>query len=224
VYHFLYRTTNLVNGKFYIGRHSTTNLDDNYLGSGTLLWKSIRKHGFENFQREILEFVKDEETLLRREKEVVNEELLLHPQCMNLMEGSWGMTPFSAKLMNEALGKEGRSNRTKKQSESLGIEGRKARAKKILDKMGEIGRKERAAKSANTLGREGLSKKSQASMKTMGPEGLSLKSKKAKMTMGPEKCSEIARKAALTLGSEGRSARARAIAESKRRKKQLSAQ
>ena len=55
-YHILYKTTCTVTGNFYIGVHSTTNLEDGYLGSGKRLRYSIEKHGKENHLREILEF------------------------------------------------------------------------------------------------------------------------------------------------------------------------
>lgn len=54
-YQFIYKTTNLVNGKFYVGKHSTDNLNDGYLGSGNFLKKAIKKNGRKNFKREILE-------------------------------------------------------------------------------------------------------------------------------------------------------------------------
>lgn len=55
-YNFVYLTTNLINGKQYVGDHSTDNLNDNYLGSGNLIVEAVRKYGKENFNREILEF------------------------------------------------------------------------------------------------------------------------------------------------------------------------
>ena len=51
-YHFLYKTTNLINGKYYYGMHSTYKLNDGYLGSGKILRYSIRKYGKENFSIE----------------------------------------------------------------------------------------------------------------------------------------------------------------------------
>ena len=89
-YHFIYKTTNLKNNKFYIGMHSTSNLEDGYLGSGKRLWFSIRKHGKENFKIEILEYFQTREELAKREKELVNEDLLKDRLCMNLKPGGSG--------------------------------------------------------------------------------------------------------------------------------------
>ena len=71
-YHFIYKTTNILSGRYYIGMHSTDDLEDGYLGSGNRLRLAIRKHGKESFKREILEFCKTREDLKKREIEVVN--------------------------------------------------------------------------------------------------------------------------------------------------------
>lgn len=91
-YHYIYKTTCQVTGKFYVGMHSTDDLDDGYLGSGKILGYSRAKHGDENHKKEILEFLPDRVALKVREAEVVNEELLADPLCINLKyggEGGW---------------------------------------------------------------------------------------------------------------------------------------
>ena len=51
---FVYVTTNLINGKQYVGDHSTQNVNDTYFGSGRIFLKALKKYGKENFTREIL--------------------------------------------------------------------------------------------------------------------------------------------------------------------------
>jgi group I intron endonuclease len=89
-YHYIYKTTNLKNGKFYVGVHSTHNLNDGYLGSGLKLRRSIRRNGIENFKLEILEFLSDRDSLMQRETELVNDVLLNDPMCMNIRPGGRG--------------------------------------------------------------------------------------------------------------------------------------
>ena len=89
-YHYIYKTTCGVNGKYYIGMHSTDNINDSYLGSGKRLWNSINYYGKENFTKEIIEFCESRVELKKREKEIVNEELLNEKLCMNLQVGGGG--------------------------------------------------------------------------------------------------------------------------------------
>ena len=93
-YHFIYKTVCLITNKFYIGMHSTSNLDDGYLGSGKYLWHSINKHGKENHKLTILEYLDDRKSLGQREKEIVNESFLENPMCMNLKIGGEGGGKF----------------------------------------------------------------------------------------------------------------------------------
>jgi len=86
-YHFIYKTTNLLSGRYYIGMHSSDSLTDGYLGSGTYLRRAINKHGKENFEREILEFCKTREELKSRENEIVTLNEIAKVNCMNLRVG-----------------------------------------------------------------------------------------------------------------------------------------
>ena len=52
--YYIYLTTNLINGKKYIGQHYGE-LNDSYLGSGVILTKALNEYGKENFAKEILE-------------------------------------------------------------------------------------------------------------------------------------------------------------------------
>lgn len=89
-HNFLYKTTCVTNGKYYIGMHSTDKLNDRYIGSGKHLQNSIRKYGKHNFRIEILEHFPDRESLRLREIEVVDESVVNDPLSMNLQKGGGG--------------------------------------------------------------------------------------------------------------------------------------
>jgi group I intron endonuclease len=67
----IYKTTNLIDNKFYIGKDKRN--DPKYLGSGLLLNRAIKKYGIENFKKEILEQCETEEQLCEREKYWIKE-------------------------------------------------------------------------------------------------------------------------------------------------------
>jgi hypothetical protein len=90
LYHFIYKTTNLINQKYYIGMHSTNDLNDGYIGSGTNLIRSIKKYGKHNFKFEIIEFLPNRKLLKEKEIEIVNKELLKDSMCLNICTGGDG--------------------------------------------------------------------------------------------------------------------------------------
>ena len=86
-YHFIYKTTCVITNKFYVGMHSTDDIDDGYLGSGIWLGRSIKKHGRDVHKREILETLLNREALRRREAEIVDKKLIEEKLCMNMSTG-----------------------------------------------------------------------------------------------------------------------------------------
>ena len=62
-FNYIYLITNNLNGKIYVGKHSTDNLDDGYMGSGKLIKLAYNKYGIENFTKQILHFADTEEEL-----------------------------------------------------------------------------------------------------------------------------------------------------------------
>jgi len=88
--HFHYKTTNILNGKYYYGMHSTNDMDDGYMGSGKRLRRSINKYGEKNHIVEIIEILPDRKSLIKREKEIIDLNEISKSNCMNLMVGGQG--------------------------------------------------------------------------------------------------------------------------------------
>lgn len=87
LYHYIYKTINKINGKYYIGIHSTDNVDDGYLGSGTVLKRAIKKYGKENFSHIILEFFNSRQELSKAEMDMVDNVVVMDPNSYNSVLG-----------------------------------------------------------------------------------------------------------------------------------------
>lgn len=89
---YIYKITNTINGKFYIGSRRCETLaeakQDNYFGSGVALYYAIRKYGKENFTKQIIAFVDNayeyEETILQ------NIDAANNPKCYNIKNAGIG--------------------------------------------------------------------------------------------------------------------------------------
>jgi len=96
----IYKTTNKKNGKIYVGKDIRNN--KNYLGSGVLLKKAIKKYGKENFVKETLETCENEIQLNEREKYWISE-LKSNIFGYNLTDGGTGGDTFTKNPNKEEI-------------------------------------------------------------------------------------------------------------------------
>jgi group I intron endonuclease len=96
----IYKTTNILNGKYYVGKD--INNSKNYLGSGVLLKRAIKKYGKENFTKEILEHCETLDILNEREKFWIKElnSIILG---YNLTDGGTGGDTFTKNINKEEI-------------------------------------------------------------------------------------------------------------------------
>ena len=104
-YHYVYIITNKLNHKFYIGKHSTDDLDDGYMGSGIAINKAIQKYGIENFSKRILCFCDSAEDAYKVEEFLVTDNLIKREDCYNMKTGGTGGFPEHYGEKNPFFGK-----------------------------------------------------------------------------------------------------------------------
>ncbi len=147
-YHFTYRTTNLVNGRYYLGMHSTNRIDDGYLGSGKRLYYELNKYGRDSFKFEILEEFNSREQLVQAEINLITEHDIKNPNCLNLKQGgSGGFTDenrkkarqVTDKILEEKHGKDFRMVVGKQYYENLSEDKKQERNALISRRLKEIG-------------------------------------------------------------------------------------
>ena len=87
MFYTIYKITNQVDGKIYIGSHKTSKLDDGYMGSGKYLKRAQELHGLDKFTKEILFVFDTPEEMYAKEAELVNEDFLATENTYNLKYG-----------------------------------------------------------------------------------------------------------------------------------------
>ena len=90
MYYTVYKITNKINDKIYVGVHKTTDLDDGYMGSGVHLRRAQEKYGIKNFEKEIIAIFDNRDEMFRLESEIVNEEFVSREDTYNLKVGGHG--------------------------------------------------------------------------------------------------------------------------------------
>lgn len=86
-FNYFYKITNNLNGHFYYSVHTTTNLNDHYMGSGKALHQAYKKYGKENFTKEIIKYFDTYDEALKYEAYIVNEDMIKNKMCYNLVIG-----------------------------------------------------------------------------------------------------------------------------------------
>ncbi|MFM2010794.1 MAG: Acinetobacter phage Ac42 [Bacteroidota bacterium] len=114
----IYKITNLINGKIYVGQDKFNN--PKYLGSGFKLRRAIKKYGSENFKKDILESCSSKEELNSKEKFWIKELNSTNPDIgYNLVDGGQGgnLGEYANKKKSETLKKFLKENPTARKGE-----------------------------------------------------------------------------------------------------------
>lgn len=152
----IYKITNIINGKIYIGKHITKNINDNYMGSGKRLKDAIKHYGLNNFKKEILFLFDNEYDMNAKEAELVTEKFVKENTNYNLCPGGNGgfgyintndITKFKGKkhsddtkklIAEKATGRK-HSIETKIKLSEIYLSNKKERNQKVSDSL--VGRK-----------------------------------------------------------------------------------
>lgn len=90
MFYLIYKITNQIDGKIYIGAHKTRNLEDNYMGSGKYLKRAQAKYGIKNFTKEILFIFDSPDEMYSKEAELVTEDFIATTNTYNIKIGGKG--------------------------------------------------------------------------------------------------------------------------------------
>lgn len=102
MFYTVYKITNLLNGKIYVGIHKTNNLEDGYMGSGINIKKAIRKYGVSNFKKEYLAIFDKPEEMYEMESFIVSEEFTSNNETYNIsLGGNGGWDSVNSKISLE---------------------------------------------------------------------------------------------------------------------------
>ena len=96
---YFYKITNKINRKYYFGVHSTEDINDGYMGSGTVLAKAYKKYGIQNFEKQILKYFQNKQQMYQFEQQVVTLQQVNNKMCYNVVIG--GKNAYTAKHLSQ---------------------------------------------------------------------------------------------------------------------------
>ena len=101
---YIYETTNIANGRKYIGKKKSPVFDESYLGSGILLQKAIEKYGREKFKTTILKWCETREELNESERLFIEKNNAYKSNDFyNIAAGGEGGNTYAGKTYEEML-------------------------------------------------------------------------------------------------------------------------
>lgn len=165
--HTVYKITNIVNNKIYIGVHKTDNPYDSYKGTDVIILKAHAKYGLDNFSKEILftydtgdDFV-NESLAYSKEAELVDQEFVDREDTYNIDLGGKGGTSRSddvkKRIGDSSRGKPGKiPGKETRLKMSLAKKGKKL-SKEHKEKIGKASKGRKRPEDANQAVREKLS-------------------------------------------------------------------
>ena len=109
--YYIYRIINNINGKTYIGQHKYNDINDSYMGSGTLLKKAKEKYGIENFSKEVLySEIKTREEADKIEIQTIKEERKNGHGEYNITDGGEGFRGRHTEESKRKIGEASKGN------------------------------------------------------------------------------------------------------------------
>ena len=113
-YRYIYRILNTKEHTYYYGQHTTSDINDGYMGSGNKIKEYYQLSGYLNIEKEYIEFAKDQNDLNHKEYEIIMEHKT-DPLCLNIADGGYG----GWSSINRHYTKEERRNAGKKGWENM---------------------------------------------------------------------------------------------------------
>ena len=89
--YYVYKTTNIVNNKIYVGVHKSDNIQsDEYIGSGKYLNSAVIKYGKDKFKRQILYQFESKEKAYLMQSQIVDKQFVKRKDTYNIKLGGEG--------------------------------------------------------------------------------------------------------------------------------------